>query len=140
MSEMTRRERRNTLVDEAAEESFLDNQADQSGSKRKKKKKTLKESLAEIGKEVYNSEYREFLSRDAKGWFKLSLFYFTFYSCLAAFFVLLLIMFFHMIDHKKPSYYYKESVMNQKEVNPGMGFRPQVYIHDYLFFFNRVIF
>lgn len=77
-------------------------------------------------KEIYNSEYREFLSRDAMAWCKLSLFYTIFYTLLAGFFLLSLFIFYQTIDQKKPTYYNKDSVMHFKVVNPGMGFRPQI--------------
>ena len=122
--------KRRGSVTEEAEEKLLDAKSeDLSKKKSKSKKKSLKESLSEIGREVYNSDYREFLTRDSKGWFKLSLFYFIFYTCLSAFFCFLLFIFYQMIDSKTPNYFYKESVMHYKEINPGMGFRPQVYIY-----------
>lgn len=75
---------------------------------------------------VYNPEYREFLSRDALGWFKLTCFYCIFYSFLSGFFILLLAVFYRMVDDKQPTYFNKESVMNYRGVNPGLGFRPQI--------------
>ena len=90
-----------------------------------KKKLSTKERIKSVGNMLYNSEYREFLGRDAKAWFKLSVFYFIFYLWLSGFFVLLLLAFYMSVDSKKPTYYNTESVMHYKEVNPGLGFRPQ---------------
>lgn len=136
MSEITKRERRSTVEvgGEEAEENLLEENRNGSSSTTarrksgKSRKKSLGESLAGICKELYNAEYREFLSRDAKGWFKLAIFYFFFYTCLASFFILLLVLFFQIIDMKTPNYFYKESVMHYKGINPGLGFRPQVKI------------
>jgi len=66
------------------------------------------------------------LNKDAAGWFKLAICYFIFYVFLASFFVLMLVIFYQIVDPKKPTYYNKESVMNYKIVNPGLGFRPQL--------------
>lgn len=129
MTEIVKRERSQKTIDETepGEESLLTDENEKSKRKSSKsKKKTLRESLSEICKEVYSSEYREFLGRDAKAWFKLSLFYFIFYLCLAVFFILLLMIFFYTIDSKTPNYFFKESVMHFRGINPGLGFRPQV--------------
>lgn len=116
--------RRNTVVEEA-EESLL--QARKSISSTKQRKNSVKESWVEMKKDLINSEYREFMGRDSVAWFKLSIFYCIFYAVLAGFFILLLYLFYHFkIDMKKPNYFYKDSVMNYKGVNPGLGFRPQL--------------
>ena len=76
--------RRNTVVEEA--EATLIQEATNSNTKLKQKK-SLKERLSDIGSQIYNAEYREFLERDSKAWFKLALFYFIFYLLLAGFFI-----------------------------------------------------
>lgn len=115
--------RRNTVVEEA--EATLIQEATNSNTKLKQKK-SLKERLSDIGSQIYNAEYREFLERDSKAWFKLALFYFIFYLLLAGFFILLLLILYAIIDLKEPTYYNVDSVMNSRNrVNPGMGFRPQ---------------
>lgn len=130
-TEVVKRERASKKTQdeiEPTEESMLTDENNTTSKKKgKSNKKSLRQSLSEICKEVYNSEYREFLSRDAKAWFKLSLFYFIFYVCLAGFFILLLMLFFLTIDSKTPNYFYKESVMHYRGINPGLGFRPQVH-------------
>jgi len=84
-----------------------------------KKKDSKKGFLSEI----YNSEYREFLGRDALGWLKLSCFYTVFYIWLAGFFCTMLFMFWvvRIRDQPLPVYYNTESVMHYKSVNPGLG-------------------
>lgn len=116
--------RRGTIAEEATE-GLLDAKKKEKEAKIVKKK-TFKQRLGEIGQEIYNKEYREFLGRDAKAWFKLSLFYFIFYLILAGFFILMLYIFFLMLDKKVPTYFNKKSVMNYAGVNPGLGFRPQI--------------
>lgn len=113
---------------EQTEESLIGNRdLKRKASKNNRSRKlSERESFSGICKEVYNPQYREFLSRDAKTWFQLSFFYFFFYACLSAFFILLLALFYQTIDLKKPIYFNKESVMHYKVVNPGLGFRPQV--------------
>lgn len=122
--------RRNTIVEET-EESLR--QARKSIAESASRKSSIKQDWGEIKRDLYNREYREFLSRDCLAWFKLSLFYFIFYVCLAGFFILLLYLFYEFkIDPKTPNLFYKESVMNFREINPGLGFRPQVDIESEL--------
>lgn len=116
--------RRNTVVEEA-EESLR--QARKSIALENNRKNSVKESWVELKKEIYNPQYREFMSRDCLAWFKLSLCYFIFYFLLASFFVMLLALYYTFkIDTKTPNLFYKESVMHYKGINPGLGFRPQV--------------
>ncbi|CAF0997620.1 unnamed protein product [Brachionus calyciflorus] len=126
--------RRNTIVEEAADSLI------QTGEKieelNKHKKKSFLQSLKDIKKDIYNSEYREFLSRDSKSWFKLSVFYSLFYGVLAGFFMLCLMVFYYTIDHKRPTYFNQESVMNFRSVNPGLGFRPHINPENDLIFLN----
>ena len=117
--------RRATSLAEDAAEGLIEARKTYMEAKRSKRR-DLKDRLSEIGREFYNAEYREFLSRDAKSWFKLSVFYSLYFLFLAAFFSLLLYIFYLTIDPVKPTYYNKESVMDYKKVNPGLGFRPQV--------------
>jgi len=93
----------------------------------KKEKKSLAQYMQELSRSVYNPEYREFLSRDAMGWLKLSFYYTCFYVWLTGFFLALLYVFWavKINGSTAPVYYNEESVMNYKKVNPGMGFRPQ---------------
>lgn len=109
-------QRRNTMVEEAAYSLIETSERTEEINKSQKKDK----------KRLYNSEYREFLGRDAKSWFKLSIFFGIFYAALAGFFLLCLTIFYQTIDQKTPTYYNKDSVMNFHSVNPGLGFRPQL--------------
>lgn len=117
--------RRGTIAEEAAE-GLIKAGENEIEEINKTKKKSFKDSLRELGREIYDSEYNEFLTRDAKAWCKLSLFYTVFYSVLAAFFIIYLFLFYHTLDLKVPKYYNRESVMDYKIVNPGLGFRPHV--------------
>jgi sodium/potassium-transporting ATPase subunit beta len=135
--------RRSTVAQEA-EESLING----AQTINKKKKKSFKQILTDIGSSIYNKEYREFLTRDSKAWFKLSLFYFIFYLLLSGFFVILVLILYAIIDLKEPTYYNKNSVMNSRQpVNPGMGFRPQpdpeselisYSVNDYKKYFNSL--
>lgn len=113
--------RRSSVIEEAAE-GFQSMRV----NSKKSRKRSFGEVLKEIKTEIYNPNYREFLSRDAKSWFKLSLFYAIFFTCLALFFSLLLFIFYKTIDPIKPTYYNENSVMNTRGVNPGLGFRPHL--------------
>jgi sodium/potassium-transporting ATPase subunit beta len=116
--------RRNTIAEDA-EEGLLE-ATKSTEDLRKPKKKTFGQKVIGLRDEMYNKEYREFLSRDAKAWCKLSFFYCIFYACLSGFFILYLYIFYQTIDLKKPTYYNKDSVMNYKKINPGLGFRPHL--------------
>lgn len=113
--------RRDTVVQQ--DEVFIDSER----HNRAKKAKTFGDKVDDFFAYLYNSEYKEFLSRDALGWCKLSVFYTVFYACLAGFFIILLLIFFSTIDPKQPTYYNKASIMDYDGVNPnpGVGFRPQ---------------
>lgn len=91
-------------------------------------KPTLKDKLTSFCNSCYNSEYREFLSKDAMGWFKLSAYYAVYYLWLSIFFCTLLFLFWvvRIRGQTLPIYYNTDSVMNYKVVNPGLGFRPQL--------------
>jgi hypothetical protein len=91
--------RRDTVVRE--EEVFIDSTNHAS----KKPKTTFWGLVKQMGNvSFYNREYREFLSRDAFGWFQLCLFYVVFYTALAGFFIICLLVFYSTIDPKKPTY------------------------------------
>ncbi len=102
------------------------------------KKKTFKENLVDFSNSLYNSEYREFLSKDAMGWFKLTSYYSVFYLWLSFFFVSLLFFFWvvRIRGNALPIYYNTESVMHYKKINPGMGFRPQTSPEEDLVYVN----
>jgi sodium/potassium-transporting ATPase subunit beta len=123
-------QRRPTIVEET-EETLLGAKKEIEIQK-KENKKAFKDHLREFRQGFYNSEYREFLGRDSLAWFKLSVFYFIFYLLLSAFFVFLLFVFYETLDLKKPTYFNKKSVMHFREVNPGMGYRPQYDVENEL--------
>jgi sodium/potassium-transporting ATPase subunit beta len=129
MSETKRR--RDTTVEES--EVFIDPKTQNAS---KKAKRNFGQVLSDLGRDLYNSETREFLSRDAKAWCQLSLFYFVFYVFLSAFFILLLMVFYSTLDLKQPRYFNKDSVMNYADVNPGLGFRPQLDPESELIYVN----
>lgn len=126
--------RRNTIVEEAADSLI------ETGEKIEKlnqsRKKSFWESLKKVKTEIYDSQYREFLGRDCMSWFKLSIFYSLFYGFLSGFFLLCLFAFYYTIDHKTPTYFNKESVMNFRSINPGLGFRPHIDPESELIFLN----
>jgi sodium/potassium-transporting ATPase subunit beta len=126
--------RRSTIAEEAAE-GLIEAKKDIQEEK-KIHKKSFGQTLANIGHQIYNKEYREFLTRSSKAWFKLSLYFFLFYGLLAAFFTFMLYIFYLLIDLKTPTYYNKDSVMNFREVNPGLGFRPQFDPESELIYLN----
>lgn len=71
---------------------------------------------------LYNSETGAILTRTPASWAKIGLFYFVYYTCLAAFFAGLLSVFlFGFTDNKAPLLTGSHSILPQ---NPGMGFRP----------------
>jgi hypothetical protein len=91
--------RRDTVVRE--EEVFIDSKNHTAA----KPKLTYFGRIKQLGNvSFYNREYREFLSRDAFGWFQLCLFYVVFYTALAGFFIICLLVFYSTIDPKKPTY------------------------------------
>jgi len=72
---------------------------------------------------LYNKETGAILTRTPASWGKIGLFYFIYYSCLAAFFAgLLAIFLYSFTDEKAPLLTGSHSVLPQ---NPGMGFRPR---------------
>jgi sodium/potassium-transporting ATPase subunit beta len=82
---------------------------------------------------MYNKETREVIGRDGMSWAKISLFYFVFYSILASLFVGLVAVFVATLDRQVPTYYAKSSVMdNRIDLNPGLGYRPQIDPEDTL--------
>lgn len=91
-------------------------------------KKSFGEKSHDFVARFYDFEYREFLSKDAMGWLKLSAFYAAFYFWLACFFCTMLFIFWavRIRGQALPVYYNQESVMNYKVVNPGLGFRPHL--------------
>jgi len=71
---------------------------------------------------VYNRETGQIFTRTPESWAKIGLFYFVYYSCLAAFFAGLLSVFlFAFTDDTAPLLTGSHSVLPP---NPGMGFRP----------------
>jgi sodium/potassium-transporting ATPase subunit beta len=117
------KERRGTVVEEAAEGLLLEGKEQR--LQQNQKKKTFQSRIKDFGTSIYNPKYREFVSRDGKDCCLLSFFYFVFYTLLSGFFVLMLTAFHSTLDPKIPTYYDKTSVMNHNGVNPGLGFRPQ---------------
>ena len=113
-------ERNSKKSNEGEDEELLRNRK---SSLAKPPKKSTKEKVNGLIDSVYNKEYREFLSKDAMGWLKLSAFYSVFYFFLAMFFCALLFLFwaFRINGSTAPVYYNTESVMHYKVVNPGLG-------------------
>lgn len=117
--------KRKISEDKNAQESELEMN---SPVKVKAPKKPFKERFNSFVDGFYNKQYREFLSKDAMGWLKLSAFYAAFYLWLASFFCFLLFLFWttRIRGQTLPVYYNTDSVMNYKVVNPGLGFRPHL--------------
>ncbi|XP_071480227.1 sodium/potassium-transporting ATPase subunit beta-1-like [Diadema antillarum] len=53
---------------------------------------------------LWNSETKEFLGRGGKSWGQISLFYFCFYTCLAAFWACMLLIFMQTVDYSRPKW------------------------------------
>jgi sodium/potassium-transporting ATPase subunit beta len=113
-------------VAEEAEETLL--AVRKNSNTKDKQKKSVLQILKNLGAKVYDAEYREFLSRDAMGWLKLSFYYACFYIWLTCFFLFMLYIFWllRIKGATAPVYHNEESVMHYKKVNPGLGFRPQI--------------
>jgi sodium/potassium-transporting ATPase subunit beta len=133
IKQVAEKKRRGTIVEEAAEGLLTEKVKEQ---EQKSQKKTFKEKLSSFTSDVYNSEKREFLHRDGKDCFQLSFFYSIFFFALSATFVGLLAVFYQTLDLNVPTYYNQDSVMNQKQVNPALGFRPQYNPEDALIYVN----
>ena len=88
---------------------------------------------------IWNSETKEFVGRDGASWAKVSLFYAVFYTCLGSFFVGMLAVFMYQMPKDTPTYYGTSSTMNARQVNPGLGFRPQIDVEDHLIYYNPLI-
>jgi sodium/potassium-transporting ATPase subunit beta len=88
---------------------------------------------------IWNTKTREFCGRDGASWAKVSLFYGIFYLLLGGFFIGMLAVFFAVTPKDKPTYYGVSSVMSQKGLNPGMGFRPQIDPEDLIIKYNPLV-
>jgi sodium/potassium-transporting ATPase subunit beta len=89
---------------------------------------------------LWNGETKEFLGRDGGSWAKITLFYAIFYAFLASFFVGMLAVFFQLMPKDVPMYYNESGTMNARDVNPGLGFRPQIDVEDLVIKYNPTIF
>lgn len=90
-----------------------------------------------FGKFLWNSRTKEFLGRDGASWAKVSMFYAIFYLILGSFFVGMIAVFYQIMPKDRPTYYGPSSVMASRSAkdggaNPGLGFRPQVDVEDWL--------
>lgn len=103
--------------------------------------KQKKSSVASFMGFLWNSETKEFCGRDGASWAKISLFYGIFYTCLGAFFVGMLAVFFQIMPVDKPTYYGESSTMAMasRQLNPGLGFRPQIDVEDHQIVFDPTI-
>ncbi|KAF0294658.1 Sodium/potassium-transporting ATPase subunit beta [Amphibalanus amphitrite] len=79
-----------------------------------------KASFAEF---LWNREEKTVLGRTGLSWFKITVFYIIFYSCLAAFWSLCLFIFLQTISYKEPRWNTNTGSIIGK--NPGLGFRPR---------------
>jgi sodium/potassium-transporting ATPase subunit beta len=87
---------------------------------------------------IVNPETREIIGRDGLSWAKVSACYFVFYTMLGTFFVALLAVFVATMSRQTPTYYSETSVMaTRSELNPGLGFRPQLDPEDHLIYFGN---
>ncbi|KAI0980270.1 hypothetical protein GJ496_009860 [Pomphorhynchus laevis] len=73
---------------------------------------------------IWNPKTGEVLGRTSLSWAKIALYYSIFYTFLAGFFIVIFAIFITTVSRQLPTFYNKESVMDYKGVNPGMGFRP----------------
>ena len=67
------------------------------------------------------------------------MFYAIFYACLGSFFVGMLAVFVSFMPRDKPTYYGEASTMNQRGLNPGLGFRPQIDVEDHQIVYNPIV-
>lgn len=79
-----------------------------------------KASFAEF---LWNKNEKTFLGRTGLSWFKITVFYIIFYSCLAAFWTACLVIFLQTISYKEPRWTTETGSIIGK--NPGLGFRPR---------------
>lgn len=79
-----------------------------------------KTSLAEF---LWNREEGTVLGRNGLSWFKITVFYIIFYSCLAAFWALCLFIFLQTISYTEPRW--TTNTGSIIGTNPGLGFRPR---------------
>jgi len=72
---------------------------------------------------LYNPKTGEILSRTPLSWFKITVFYIIYYSCLAGFWLLCLNIFFLTLPENRmgPKWSLRESLIG---TNPGVGLRP----------------
>jgi sodium/potassium-transporting ATPase subunit beta len=115
--EMALIQRRATVVAES-KQAFVDE------ASKEKSKKNFSEKFDDFKKTIYNAEKGEFVGRNTRQCFLLSVFYFIFYLIMSGAFVGLLAIFSTTIDPKVPRYYDETSSMHLATVNPGLGFRP----------------
>lgn len=70
---------------------------------------------------VWNRKTREFCGRTGASWYKIALFYLTFYAALALLVAVCMWTFLQLLDGRAPRWQLEESVIG---TNPGLGFRP----------------
>lgn len=100
-------------------------------------KQAVMNGLGGFTRFMYNKEERTVIGRDGLSWVQISLAYAVFYASLASFFVGMLAIFVAQLDFQLPTYYAESSVMaTRNNINPGLGFRPQVDPEDSLIYFN----
>lgn len=89
---------------------------------------------------IYNRKTHEVIGRDGLSWAKISFFYFLFFGILAGINLLFVHIFFLTVSGTVPTYipansvmaYAKNEITGEKRLNPGLGFRPQIDIEEYL--------
>ncbi|XP_047105851.1 sodium/potassium-transporting ATPase subunit beta-2-like isoform X1 [Schistocerca piceifrons] len=69
----------------------------------------------------YNRDEGTVLGRGGRSWAKIGLFYFIFYTCLAALFAICLWVFYQTLDPRIPRWTQSSSLIG---TSPGLGFRP----------------
>lgn len=72
-------------------------------------------------KMVWNSETKECFGRTGLSWFKITLFYIIFYTCLAGFWTCMLVVFYQTLESDQPKWKLDSSRIGS---SPGLGFRP----------------
>jgi len=76
-----------------------------------------------LGELLWNREEGTVLGRTGLSWFKITVFYIIFYTCLAAFWTACLVIFLQTVSYKEPKWNTNSgSIIGS---NPGLGYRPR---------------
>lgn len=72
----------------------------------------LKKMLKSLRLFIYNKEHQTILGTTSDSWFKIAVYYFFFYVCLALFYCGMVAIFAAIISRESPRYSYRNSELN----------------------------